>query len=76
MHTEAQARQTWCPFARSMEGGDGNREWKAKAVALPADCMCVASQCMAWRWAPQTDTHEKPQAGFCGIAGSAGWARG
>lgn len=66
MHTEAEAREKWCPFARCAMRGDED-DWHV---------MCFASGCMAWRWgAPKFVTHEAPKPtekiehGYCGLAG-------
>lgn len=83
MLTEAEARERWCPFARVV-GYVGNRE---KGILTPAcnrtldseavprvapASKCLASACMAWRWAP--DEFEpgelvKLRRGYCGLAG-------
>ncbi len=56
MPTEAEARETWCPFARQIIlSRDG--DWVGAANrALPqelgnSDPRCLASGCAAWRWA-------------------------
>lgn len=81
--TEQQARQLWCPFARVSlpSNAAGNRvstfHKQLAAKSSPrdaehyeqqeADCKCIASGCMAWRWGNQ-HLHAE---GFCGLAGSA-----
>jgi hypothetical protein len=66
--TEDEARQRWCPFARSTDGGDD--EVQAVSVNRVRDgkpdlwCLCIASDCMAWR------TFGTANEGFCGLAGS------
>ena len=44
MHTEADARRLWCPFARTQAGttryGGGP----------DAGTLCLGSECAAWRW--------------------------
>ena len=64
--TETEAREKWCPMARtpSMVGMDGdpcgggypaiNRRPGGR-LPPPAPCRCIASACMAWRWAPDDD---------------------
>lgn len=53
MHTEEQAREKWCPMARgSIVVGDDiisglNRDGYGKPWK---ECLCIASDCMAWRW--------------------------
>ncbi len=48
MHTEKEAKEKWCPFARAPNGESGmpiNRQGD-----YPEHVCCVASSCMAWRW--------------------------
>ena len=84
MLSERQAREKWCPFARtaafecqtatSESAATFNRPWIENAMSKD-DCSCVASECMAWRWyEPATydvDTGKEmsPAVGFCGLAG-------
>lgn len=59
--TEKEAKTKWCPFARSLDDGVNvaNREWvNGRPIA---ECMCLASNCMAWRWSDEID-------GYCGLA--------
>jgi hypothetical protein len=68
---EEEARTRWCPFARNYTfPGTGdptpltvNRQ---KRGAPEIGCLCVASECMAWRW-------DRPVLGLnyghCGLAG-------
>lgn len=58
MHTMEEAKQHWCPFARTAYTGEtgiqqapSNRYGIKDSVNLnPEDCRCVASRCMAWQW--------------------------
>lgn len=55
MLTEAKARTKWCPQALHQSGGEepaANR-WADRDGhhPNPAECRCLASECMAWRWA-------------------------
>jgi hypothetical protein len=62
--TEAEAKTKWCPMARVIWGQAAvNRELFDGSA--PTTCLCLASQCMAWRW----DTHKDGQ---CGLAGARG----
>ncbi len=62
--TEAEAKKKWCPYARGSAGE--NRAFKTDADAPPADCSCIASLCMAWRWGEiepkRKTTHHKNRA--------------
>ena len=75
--TEAEAMKKWCPFARVLlpVNQSGNRvSTFHKRIAgesdrkhyeeQEADCKCLASGCMAWRWSEHGDEH-----GYCGLAG-------
>ncbi len=77
--TEDEARAKWCPYARSWappdEGGaGGNRVTRGKP---DQDCLCIASDCMAWRdarpaWnATMQPSERKTPRGYCGAAGPA-----
>lgn len=61
MHTENEAREKWCPFARTLhrEVFQENTRQKKEQLGLesvnrlstglgPFSC-CIASECMAWR---------------------------
>lgn len=59
MKSEAEARKCWCPFAR-LVGLDAQPAWnRAKDddgnVFLSKGTQCIASECMAWRWAQEID---------------------
>ena len=63
MKTEKEAKELWCPFARSyMTIQDDQSRWhvapKNRQMEY-ADCRCIASKCMAWRgkiaWRGATD---------------------
>ena len=66
MHTEEQAREKWCPHARTTYVGDSgaeqfpsNRYGTSDGTNFnPKDCRCIASDCMAWRWVPLKVTPE------------------
>ncbi len=58
--TEDEAKQQWCPHARVCEVGDGElygpfNRYHTSEQSGPTDsgneARCIASQCMAWRWA-------------------------
>jgi len=73
--TEAEARERWCPFARTYAvhetGAATHNRGYGKGKPEP-DCLCLASACMAWRWMPGTF---EPPLGYCGLAGSLGAER-
>ena len=52
--TEAEAKTKWCPFARELV-----HQLSSGAVIVnnrvAADAPCMASGCMAWRWAQGGD---------------------
>jgi len=63
--TEDQARQKWCPFGDDRIG----------LIDSDPPSLCIASDCMAWRWYDvPMDTKTRPEDlhGFCGLAGEAG----
>ena len=87
--TEEEAKMKWCPFARpSQNHPDGCGEVRGNRVLpheprhYPDDCLCLGSDCMAWRWykwqetenvagfLPETRTHTSTMDGHCGLAGS------
>lgn len=81
MHTEDEARQKWCPFARVIEMlddepvegyGVGNRS--TMQTSHP-HARCLASECMAWRWkgpwewVGEGPARKRARRGFCGLSG-------
>lgn len=77
--TEDEAKLRWCPFARVTDNGcatnrhAGTKKGKdGKPRILRGNALCIASECMAWRWdewdanggRQMTKTH-----GYCGLAG-------
>lgn len=80
--TEKEARKKWCPFARVKDNGcstnrhAGTHKRKdGKFSILRSNSMCIASECMAWRW--EEDNIERIRAdgprdseirGYCGLA--------
>lgn len=66
MHTEAQARELWCPMVRmarhepddpSLPSGTlgnvravGGCNSGGPSARSPSSCRCIASQCAMWRW--------------------------
>lgn len=78
MHTEAEARGKWCPFARYVAYA-GEAAWNRymdsgeQRILNPAPACCIASDCAAWRWEYPTNDPEARYTdearGFCGLAG-------
>lgn len=77
--TEEVAKTKWCPFAKTISYGHADAPLPAPqdfADDRRFDAPCIASDCMAWRFAqtnvddgnggtkPSGDTH-----GYCGAAG-------
>lgn len=80
--TEEQAREKWCPEARTAfqyrEGGGGDHR-DAMVVANRAEndapiSNCIASSCMWWRWSDEPQQvlarDDKHRRGYCGLAGN------
>lgn len=73
--TEDEAREKWCPFARSVrwERQDEKIDLPGSPVVANREplgdedggCLCIASNCMSWRVSRFFD---KP-GGYCGLAG-------
>lgn len=49
--TEEQARAKWCPHARTSWDGSPTYNRDSRVGTLPPSTLCVASECMSWRWA-------------------------
>lgn len=55
--TENDAKAKWCPHTNVPFGNgtvSGNRGFEGHPLA--ANCLCVASGCMAWRWSRAKET--------------------
>lgn len=76
MLTETQAREKWCPAARMTQVGAGvggvnrvvDREDRSSKPHYQNGCMCVASDCMWWRWGDLKT--QSTIEGYCGMAGN------
>lgn len=77
MHTEDEARTKWCPLVRVGERASGAAENRPDG-----SYNCIASECMAWRWAQKLNPNhpigmnttepafiDDTTHGFCGLAG-------
>jgi hypothetical protein len=81
--TEQEAKQRWCPFARTVEytGGGGsqprNRVADSRDMSVLASTLlgvqCIGSQCMAWRKtkapAELNTAMVEWRDGYCGLGG-------
>lgn len=70
--TEEKAKEKWCPFARAASAIGPvavNRMetslTKDGSIADP-DCLCLGSECMAWRW-DFTGNTKSIDSGGCGL---------
>ena len=82
MHTEEEAKETWCPHVRVVMARRKGKATNADIEPFPPtlnrihiygepDSMvrptcCIGSKCMAWRWFGGT---ERSGQGYCGLAG-------
>ena len=64
--TEEEAKEKWCPEVRLRVGVNGaaNRNLKG-CCPDDKDTKCIASGCMMWRYAGES---EKGETGYCGKA--------
>lgn len=74
--TEAEAMTRWCPFSRTAryEGTPINRN---VGEGYAKHTLCLASDCMAWRWQSKPFANVQPGetgpaagSGYCGLAGA------
>jgi len=62
---ETEALKKWCPFSRTgTENGDSINRY-APGYGLAQECLCIGSQCMAWRPSYESGNGH----GYCGLAG-------
>lgn len=67
MLTEEQAKLKWCPHQRHSEQGVGGSYNRPSSGGFS----CIASECMAWRWAATKISGEpagRTPEGFCGLS--------
>ena len=57
--TEDEARKKWCPFVRAGNEAGCNRSVLNAEGYLDK---CIASECMAWRWAAQSYEYKTTEA--------------
>ena len=73
--TEDEARTKWCPMS-IVAGREGNRVGDGISGDIHYASMCIASDCMMWRWdwdLKKTDVRDPedgnlPSGGYCGLA--------
>jgi len=61
--TKTQALTTWCHITLGLGHANSHRTPEQQ----DGPTMCVADNCMAWRWARLS--LDEPQKGYCGLAG-------
>jgi len=72
---ESEARQKWCPFVRFHVRPSGvDKSINNRVTGMdddPLNTLCIASDCMAWRWIPEVKMpHEQADnEGYRGLAG-------
>ena len=76
LHTKEDVEKRWRPFTRVGEPASGAAENRPDG-----SYNCIASECMAWRWAytekhtdiitGKVDAGVRLKSGYCGLAGSA-----
>lgn len=92
MITEEEAKTKWCPFARDsmleectmgVTTYNFNRGFADAGEIVPKSCLCIASECMAWRKTGAVGTNARGErvdrdldgrttwmdTGYCGLAG-------
>lgn len=80
MHTEQEALAKWCPkirvgliYRQATENPDFDQVKLATANRgdTMESCLCIASQCMAWRWTELMVHGDEPEnrTGYCGAFG-------
>lgn len=72
--TEAQAREKWCPLVRVQMYQRNPVGDNAPVNRNGCDVYCMASRCMAWRWAgykkvPSKIKNQDEAHGYCGAFG-------
>jgi len=73
--TEEEARKKWCPFVRNEPYGFNRTVLNEQDACVGK---CVASECMAFRWAGWVNGEWGPtqcstgsvRVGYCGLAGA------
>ncbi len=73
--TEKEATEKWCPFIRLAVDGTWafTNRWEGEPQTdNKLDVVCIASKCMAWRWATPIEIRAEGTLGlgYCGNAGT------
>lgn len=69
----SEAKTKWCPFARASDGQESPSAINRTRAGSDPDCLCVGSECMAWRVAQFRNGAERGDgSGYCGLAGKVG----
>lgn len=63
--TEAEAETKWCSPGQVVTDGTDIFSSQDPTTGLSARLLCIASDCMSWRWADSAQTK-----GYCGRAGT------
>lgn len=65
MYTEEEAKEKWCPMVRlhCVDSHCADNRL-ANNYELPDGTLCIASECMMWRWHSANKEY-----GYCGLAG-------
>ena len=73
--TEDEAKTKWCPFVRQSTTVSATYN-RTDSGGAPKSCLCIAGDCMAWRWLADYTPNAKGQMrkiqtayGYCGLAG-------
>jgi hypothetical protein len=76
MMSEQAAGERWCPWSRAPAYSSFIAVNRDPGAGVKAQCLCLASGCMAWRWhdpkLDDTQLRRQPNGqrrGYCGIAG-------
>jgi hypothetical protein len=68
--TEAEAKRRWCPMTRVLTWGselDAFGSYNRNNDRLDKQSLCIASQCMMWRWTG-SKKDDGEMLGCCGLA--------
>jgi hypothetical protein len=73
MYTEDEAREKWCPEARTLNINMEVNYNRFCSGEIEKETLCIASACMMWRWGNavgiDNEGNEHKIAGYCGKSG-------